>query len=81
MNTACTVDHNCIVSDGSHICPGVNLAGDVEIGKESWIGIGACVKQGIRIGSNVTVGAGASVINDLPDLVTAFGVPAKIKSL
>ena len=81
LNTACTVDHNCIVSDGSHICPGVNLAGDVEIGKESWIGIGACVKQGIRIGSNVTVGAGASVINDLPDLVTAFGVPAKIKSL
>lgn len=34
--------------------------------------------QGIKIGADVTVGAGSVVVKDLPDGVTAFGVPAKI---
>jgi serine acetyltransferase len=36
------------------------------------------VIQQIRIGADVTVGAGAAVVPDLPDGVTAVGVPARV---
>ena len=78
LNTGCTVDHNCVLADGVRICPGAHLAGQVQVGARSWIGIGACVIQQLRIGSTVTVGAGAVVVSDLPDRVTAVGVPARI---
>jgi Serine acetyltransferase len=58
-----------------------HLAGEVEIGDRSWIGIGASVIQQIRIGADVIVGAGAAVVHDLPDGVTAVGVPARVRAL
>ena len=78
LNTGCTVDHDVVIEDGSHICPGAHLAGEVHVGKRSWIGIGACVIQQVSIGTDVTVGASAAVIQDLPDGITAVGVPARI---
>lgn len=77
LNTGSTVDHDCLLGDGVHICPGVHLGGDVHVGAGSWIGIGASVRHGVRIGREVTVGAGAAVVSDLPDGVTALGVPAR----
>jgi sugar O-acyltransferase (sialic acid O-acetyltransferase NeuD family) len=79
VNTNSTIEHDCLIGDGVHISPNVALAGSVSIGNETWIGIGSSVKQNIEIGSNVKVGAGSLVINNLPDDVVAFGVPAKIK--
>ncbi|KAA0875746.1 acetyltransferase [Nitrincola tapanii] len=78
LNTGCSIDHDCSVGDCSHISPGVRLAGGVRIGAQSWIGIGTSVKQLVKIGQGVTVGAGAAVVTDLPDSVTAVGVPAKV---
>ncbi|WP_304412082.1 acetyltransferase [Synechococcus sp. CB0205] len=49
--------------------------------ERSWIGIGASVIQQIRIGADVIVGAGAAVVSDLPDGVTAVGVPARVRAL
>jgi sugar O-acyltransferase (sialic acid O-acetyltransferase NeuD family) len=78
LNTACSVDHDAQLGDGVHICPGAHVAGEVQVGDRSWIGIGASVIQQIRIGADVTVGAGAAVVRDLPDGVTAVGVPARV---
>jgi sugar O-acyltransferase (sialic acid O-acetyltransferase NeuD family) len=78
LNTGCSVDHDAQLGDGVHICPGARLAGEVQMGDRSWIGIGASVIQQIRIGADVTVGAGAAVVRDLPDGVTAVGVPARV---
>ena len=78
LNTGCSVDHDARLGDGVHICPGARLAGEVQVGERSWIGIGASVIQQIRIGADVTVGAGAAVVRDLPDGVTAVGVPARV---
>jgi sugar O-acyltransferase (sialic acid O-acetyltransferase NeuD family) len=78
LNTGCSVDHDAQLGDGVHICPGARLAGEVQVGDRSWIGIGASVIQQIRIGADVTVGAGAAVVRDLPDGVTAVGVPARV---
>ena len=80
LNTGCSVDHDVQLGDGVHICPGARLAGDVHVGNSSWIGIGSSVSQQIHIGANVIVGAGAAVVRDLPDSVTAVGVPARVLS-
>ena len=79
LNTSCTIDHDCMIQAGSHIKPGVNLAGNVKVGKNSWIGIGSTVIENIDIGCGVTIGAGATVTKSIPDHVVAFGVPAEIK--
>ncbi|MNN96624.1 putative acetyltransferase EpsM [compost metagenome] len=60
-----------------HVSPGARLAGAVTVGDGSWIGIGACVRQVLSIGSNVMVGAGAAVICDISDNMTVAGVPAR----
>jgi sugar O-acyltransferase (sialic acid O-acetyltransferase NeuD family) len=77
VNTGATVDHDCRLEEGVHICPGAHLAGNVAIGARSWFGIGAVAKQGIRIGSDVTVGAGAVCLENVTDGVTVVGVPAR----
>lgn len=78
LNTGCSVDHDVRLADGVHICPGSRLAGGVQVGTRSWLGIGSSVIQQVRIGADVTVGAGAAVVRDLPDGVTAVGVPARV---
>ncbi len=77
LNTGCSIDHDCVLGDSVHVSPGARLAGNVCIGDKSWVGIGAVVRQSVVIGENVMVGAGAAVVSDLPDGVTALGVPAK----
>jgi acetyltransferase-like isoleucine patch superfamily enzyme len=44
----------------------------------AFLGIGAKVIPGVKIGAGTTVGAGAVVIEDLPENVTAVGVPARV---
>lgn len=77
LNTGCSIDHDCSFGSCVHVSPGARLAGLVSVGDESWIGIGACVRQSTSIGARVIVGAGAAVVSDLPDGVTALGVPAR----
>lgn len=76
LNHACTVDHDCMLGDGVHVCPGANLAGNVEIRDRAWIGIGAAVIQGVKIGMDAVIGAGAAVIRDVASGTTVVGVPA-----
>ena len=77
INTAATVDHDCIIGNGAHLSPGAHLGGEVNVGNCSWLGMGAVVINRVTIGQGVTVGAGSCVIDDLPDKVTAVGVPAR----
>ncbi len=77
VNTAATIDHDCVLGDFVHVSPGANLAGRVRVGARSWIGIGACVRDGVVIGQDVVIGAGAAVVHDVPDGITVMGVPAR----
>ena len=43
-----------------------------------WIGAGVQVLPGVTIGSNVVIGAGAVVVNDIPDNVVAVGNPCRV---
>lgn len=78
INTCASVDHDCDIEEGSHICPGVNLGGHVVVGRGTWVGIGAAVRDHIVIGKGSVIGAGAVVIDDIPDGVVAYGVPARV---
>jgi sugar O-acyltransferase (sialic acid O-acetyltransferase NeuD family) len=79
VNTAVVIEHDCIINDFAHICPNTALAGGVTIGSKSWVGIGSQVKQLITIGDNCFIGAGSTVVKNIPDNVTAFGSPAVVK--
>jgi len=78
VNTGATVDHDCVLEDGAHICPGVNLAGEVHVGRGAWVGIGSAVIGRVRIGARALVGAGAVVLKNVPDNVVAYGNPARV---
>ena len=48
------------------------------LGNNVYIGAGAKVIGGIRIGSDVRIGANAVVTKDVPDGATVVGIPARI---
>jgi UDP-N-acetylbacillosamine N-acetyltransferase len=79
INSAAVIEHDCIIGRFAHISPNCALGGDVKVGGRTHIGIGSSVIQCLSIGSDVKVGAGAAVVNNLPDDVMAAGVPAVIK--
>lgn len=78
INTSAVVEHDCTIDNFTHICPNVALAGGVSVGTKSWVGIGSQVKQLITIGDNCIIGAGSTVVKNIPDNVTAFGSPAVV---
>lgn len=78
LNTGCSVDHDCEIEDGAHVCPGVHLAGGVKVETGAWVGIGSTVIERVRIGAGSFVGAGSLVLHDVPAGVLAYGRPARV---
>ena len=76
VNTSASVDHDCVVEDFAHLAPGTHLAGNVTVGSGAFLGVGVSVVPHRRIGEWSTVGAGATVIRDVPEASTAVGTPA-----
>jgi len=52
--------------------------GDVTIEDGSWIGIGACILSGVKIGKNSIIGANSVVTRDIPPYSIAVGNPARV---
>ena len=51
---------------------------DVHVGHNVWMGYGACVLRGVRIGDNSIVGTNAVVTRSAPDNAVLAGVPARV---
>jgi acetyltransferase-like isoleucine patch superfamily enzyme len=51
---------------------------DVEVGSNVWIGYGACILRGVRIGDNSIVGTNSVVTKDVPANAVVGGVPARV---
>jgi maltose O-acetyltransferase len=49
----------------------------VEIGADVWIGGGAIICPGVRIGSRAVIGAGSVVTRDIPEATFAAGNPCR----
>lgn len=56
----------------------VNSKGEVLIGNDVWIGAGATILSGIKIGHGAVIGANSVVTKDVPDYAIVGGVPAKV---
>jgi len=50
----------------------------VDIGSDVWVGGGAIILPGVRIGSRAVIGAGSVVTRDIPDDVFAAGNPCRV---
>lgn len=70
--------------DAIAAAPGGDLSGRIAlesrpvlIEDDVWIGIGAIVLKGVRIGRGARIGAGAVVTHDVPEGATVAGNPAR----
>lgn len=52
--------------------------GDVVIGNDVWIGRGAAILSGVKIGNGAVIGAYSVVTKDVPAYSIVFGNPAKL---
>lgn len=77
VNSNAVIEHDCKLECFVHVCPNAAVAGGTTIGKRTWVGIGANVRQMITIGADVLIGAGSAVVNDISQGTTVVGVPAK----
>ncbi len=50
----------------------------IEIGSDVWVGGGAIILPGVRIGSRAVIGAGSVVTRDVPDGMFAAGNPCRV---
>lgn len=57
---------------------GLELAAPVTIGNDVWIGGGAIICPGVKVGDNTTIGAGSIVTRDIPSNVVAAGNPCRV---
>ena len=78
INTRASIDHECKLGNGVHICPGVTMAGCVEVEDYVTIGTGAVILPRIKIGTGAIIGAGSVVIRDVLPRTVVAGNPAKI---
>jgi serine O-acetyltransferase len=70
------IGNNCNISQ--YLSIGTNDRHYAVIGNNVYIGPHVCIVGGVRIGNNVTIGAGAVVVKDVPDNATVAGVPARV---
>ncbi|MGF6995085.1 acetyltransferase [Paraburkholderia sp. GAS32] len=67
INTAVSIDHDCVVGAHCFIAPSVTLCGGATIGEGSFVGAGATLLPGVKVGNNALVAAGAVVDADVAD--------------
>ena len=51
---------------------------DVIVGSNVWIGYGACILRGVRVGDNAIIGTNSVVTKDVPANAVVGGVPARV---
>jgi UDP-3-O-[3-hydroxymyristoyl] glucosamine N-acyltransferase len=71
------VAHNVVIGRNCELTAGTIIGGSTAIGNTCWTGLNSTLKNKIKIGNKVIVGAGALVIHDVPDEDIVAGVPAK----
>ena len=73
----CSIGHGVTIGKHCFIISGSMIGGSCHVGDYSQVSLGACIKNGVKIGKNVLVGMGAVVTKNVGDGKIVFGVPAK----
>ena len=77
INSGAIVEHDCWVRANAHVAPGAVLGGGATVERHALVGIGSRILPGRSVGMWSVVGAGASVIEDVPERTVVAGVPAQ----
>lgn len=77
LNLNVTVGHDSVVGSFTSVMPGVNIAGEVNIGARVLLGSGCNIRNRVTIGNDARVGMGAVALKDVPEGKTVVGVPAR----
>jgi sugar O-acyltransferase (sialic acid O-acetyltransferase NeuD family) len=79
ISTGSNIIHHSHLHEGVFVSNGVNLGANVTVKDLAYIGMGATIMTGVKeVGYDSLIGAGATVIHDVPDYAVMAGVPAKI---
>lgn len=76
INNLCHIAHNNKIGKNVVITGCVNISGSNIIDDNVWIAPNASIRGWIHIGKNATIGMGAVVVNDVPEMETWIGNPA-----
>ncbi|WP_404417418.1 acetyltransferase [Marinospirillum sp.] len=66
INTGTQLDHDCKVGKHCHLAPAVVLCGNVQVEDGCHLGPSSCVVQGCHLGQGAVLGAGSTLLCDLP---------------
>jgi len=72
------LEHDNQIEDCVNLAPGATLAGWVKVGFGAYVYTNATVIPTRKIGRHAVVGAGAVVLEDVPDYAVVVGNPARI---
>lgn len=78
VNLRSTIGHDVRVGPWSTISSQCDLTGDAELGAEVFFGSRVSIIPGKKVGDGATVGAGSTVMSNIPAHVTAVGNPARV---
>jgi sugar O-acyltransferase (sialic acid O-acetyltransferase NeuD family) len=77
INTGAQLDHDNKLHDFVSIAPKAALAGNVTIGRGSYIGMGTNIIEKINVANQTIIGAGSVVTRNIPRFKVAYGNPCK----
>jgi len=78
INPSSTIGHNVTIEAFVSLAPGVLVSGNVHISTGAYIGTGANIIEKKVIGAWSVIGAGSTVVKDVPPNTTVVGVPAQV---
>jgi UDP-3-O-[3-hydroxymyristoyl] glucosamine N-acyltransferase len=76
IDNLCHIAHNVHIGKNCFIIANSMIGGSTNIGDNTWIAPSSCLRDGLTIGTNVTIGMGSVVIKNIPDSETWAGNPA-----
>lgn len=76
LNTACSVDHDCVIGEFSHISPGARLGGAARVGDLCWLCMNSTVINGISVANGCVLAAGSALLGDTEPKGLYAGIPA-----
>ena len=76
LNDFVSIGHDTTIGDYNAFMTATRISGIVTIGQFNYFGVNCCVLQGLKIGNEVTIGAGSALMRRAKDGYTFLGVPA-----